>query len=209
MQPLIDRIPLPCTESCDGDSGTSPQTDDHRTDFVRRSLVTPATTDVDRLIAQFGQLGSPAASPTEQARSLTIVKAVAERLDPSGCPGRESGYARCVISEDPAGWSLAAIVLQPGQSTPAHDHGGWGGAVTLQGIERDLRFGIDGAGDSKLLGEREYPSGTGYTFSPDDVHQPVGADPNGVTVALHFLASSSAGHKQRHHEIAAMGTSTT
>ena len=90
-----------------------------------------------------------------------------------------SGYDRRVLHEDPGKWSLALIVLQPGQQTDPHNHGGWGGAVTVQGVERDRRFVYDGSGNLVLSGERDYPPGTGYLFNPSDVHQPVGGDPGG------------------------------
>jgi hypothetical protein len=208
-QPTIDRIPLPCAEPCDGDSVASLQAPERSTDRGQSGPSARASDDVDSLVARLSELGSPAASPATQERSLAIVKAVAERVDPSTCPGRVSGYARCVIHEDPAGWSLAAIVLRPGQSTPAHDHGGWGGAVTIQGVERDRRFAGDEISDPKLLGAHDYPPGTGYTFNPDDVHQPVGVDPDKVTVALHFLAPSQEGRAQHRHEKIQADSNTT
>jgi hypothetical protein len=124
-QPAIDRMPLPCAESCDGDPVSLSQTADRRTDRGQIGPSSRASADVDRLVGQLGRLRSPATSPATQAHALAILKAVAERVDPSNCPGKASEYARCVLHEDPSGWSLAAIVLRPGQSTPAHDHGGW------------------------------------------------------------------------------------
>jgi predicted metal-dependent enzyme (double-stranded beta helix superfamily) len=207
-QTKIDRIPLSCAEPCEGNPVASPQTSERRTECNGSGPSASASPVIDRLVARLARLGSPTASPAAQARTLATVIAAAKRIDPSACLGRESGYSRCVIHEDPAGWSLAAIVLRPGQSTPAHDHGGWGGAVTIQGIERDRRFAADMVGNSKLLGERDYPPGTGYIFSPDAVHQPVGADPDRPTVALHFLASAHDGRKQRRRETIAAVTNT-
>jgi predicted metal-dependent enzyme (double-stranded beta helix superfamily) len=174
----LDRIPLPCT--------------------VPESTSSP---DLARAVARLHTL-DPAASASVERRTriLDIVRAVAADLDPNGCDGFAEGYARCVLHEDPTGWSLAAIVLRPGQTTPAHDHGGWGGAVTVQGVERDRRFRHAGDGRPTLLSERDYPPGAGYLFAPDDVHQPLGADPDGVTVALHFLARPTMRQAQHHHE---------
>ena len=73
-----------------------------------------------------------------------------------------------------------------------HDHASWGCAVTVQGIERDRRFVPGSTGEPVLSYERDYPAGTGYVFDPTDVHQPVGADPGQVTVALHFLVHDHA-----------------
>ncbi|MFL5761436.1 MAG: hypothetical protein ACJ789_17075 [Thermomicrobiales bacterium] len=155
---------------------------------------------MDRLVLRLRGLSSPTSSPAKRARMLDVVKAVAEPVDVSTCSGRPNGYARCVLHEDPTGWSLAAIVLRPGQSTPAHDHGGWGGAVTVNGVERDRRFSASAGSNLKLLAERDYPPGTGYLFSSDDIHQPAGVHAERATVALHFLASSHVEHEQHLHE---------
>jgi hypothetical protein len=130
-------------------------------------------------------------SPELQSRLLEEVKSVARCIDGSAEAGVASGYDRRVLYEDPGRWSLAAIILRPGQHTEPHDHGGWGCAVTVQGIERDRRFVRLPSGKLALIGEREYPAGTGYAFDPSDIHQPVGADPRQVTVALHFLVQDT------------------
>jgi predicted metal-dependent enzyme (double-stranded beta helix superfamily) len=132
---------------------------------------------------------------------------MAELIDASSCPGRSEEYARCALHEDPTGWSLAAIVLRPGQSTPSHDHGGWGGAVTVQGVERDRRFASDAADELSIVAEGDYPPGTGYLFDPDDVHQPIGVDTENVTVALHFLAPTDDSYEQHNHEDLEAGVS--
>ncbi|HBY98530.1 MAG: hypothetical protein M5U01_16690 [Ardenticatenaceae bacterium] len=149
---------------------------------------------VARFVARVNALGPLSqASPALQARLVEEVKTVARRIDGSAEAGAASGYDRRVLHDDPASWSLAAIVLRPGQQTHPHDHDGWGCAVTVQGIERDRRFVHDASGNLVLSGERDYPPGTGYLFDTTDVHQAVGADPQRVTVALHFLAPASVG----------------
>jgi len=157
---------------------------------------------VARFVARVNALGPLSqASPALQARLLAEVKTVARRIDGSAEAGAASGYDRRVLHDDPASWSLVAISLRPGQQTHPHDHGGWGCAVTVQGVERDRRFVHDASGNLVLSGERDYPPGTGYVFDAADVHQPVGADPRRVTVALHFLVHESHaddGRRQRH-----------
>ncbi len=144
---------------------------------------------VARFVARATALGPLVqASPNLQARLLQEVKAVALRINASTEVGVPSGYGRHVLYEDPDRWSLAAIILRPGQRTELHDHASWGCAVTVQGIERDRRFVHDAEGNPILSGERDYLPGTGYVFDHIAVHQPVGADPSRVTVALHFLA---------------------
>ena len=144
---------------------------------------------VARFAARVNALGPLSkASPALQTSLLEELRAVARRLDGGTEAGVASGYERRILRDDPAGWSLAAIILRPGQQTNPHDHGRWGCAVTVQGVERDRRFVHDASGNLLLTSERDYPPGYGYIFDAADVHQPVGADPRCVTVALHFLA---------------------
>jgi len=129
---------------------------------------------------------------------LKEVEKVARAVDASAEQGTASGYGRRVLYEDPTSWSIAAISLRPGQHTERHDHGGWGCAVTVQGIERNRVFVHGAAGNLVPSGERDYPQGGGYIFDAADVHEPVGADPQRVTVALHFLVHGT--HAEAHAE---------
>ena len=131
------------------------------------------------------------ASTLQRDLLLEEVKTLAQRFDGSTEEGSASGYDRRILYEEPDHWSLAAIILRPGQQIQPHDHGGWGCAATVQGVERNRWFLRDGSGNLVLTGERDYPPGTGYVFDAADVHQPVGADPRRVTVALHFLVHES------------------
>ena len=152
-----------------------------------------------RFAAHLNGLGDlDEAPPAVRSQILEAIKAVAGRVNLDRCSAGAT-YGRRLLHEDLAGWSLAAISLRPGQATPSHDHGGWGCAVTVQGIERDRRF-VDVGGVLKLVGERDYPPGTGYSFGPTDIHQPVGADPSGLTVALHFLVHGRQESTQHHAE---------
>jgi len=152
---------------------------------------------VARFAAWVDALGSLSqASLATRARLLEEVKMVARHINAGTELGMASGYGRRVLYENPGRWSLAAISLRPGQRTEMHDHASWGCAVTVQGIERDRRFVADASGNLVLSGERNYPRGTGYVFDTTDVHQPVGADPRQVTVALHFLV-----HDPAHHNV--------
>ncbi len=146
-------------------------------------------------VSSFGPLSQ--ASRALQARLLEEVKRVARYFDAGAEAGKASGYDRRILYEDPHRWSLAAIVLRPGQQTEMHDHGGWGCAVTVQGVECDRRFVHDASDNLVPTGERNYPPGTGYVFDPVDVHQPLGADPRQVTVALHFLVHGSSHHNNK------------
>jgi predicted metal-dependent enzyme (double-stranded beta helix superfamily) len=137
--------------------------------------------------------------PAVRSHILEAIKTVIGRVDLERCSAG-AAYGRRLLHEDLAGWSLAAISLRPGQATPSHDHGGWGCAVTVQGVERDRRFVDVGGGILELVSEHDYPPGTGYSFGPTDIHQPVGADPSGLTVALHFLVHGRQESTQLHAE---------
>ena len=160
---------------------------------IRCAQIDEAGTDrpeamVARFAARVNALGPLSqASPALKIRLLEEVKTVARHIDGSAEAGSASGYDRRVLHEDPDDWSLAAIILRPGQEIHPHNHVGWGCAVTVQGVEPDRRFIRDALGNLVLIGERYYPPGTGYVFDSVDIHQPVGADPRRVTVALHFL----------------------
>jgi predicted metal-dependent enzyme (double-stranded beta helix superfamily) len=156
--------------------------------FPARRQVELERAAVARFAARVNALGPLSkASPALQASLLEEVKTVALRIGGSEA-GAASGYDRRVLHDDPDGWSLAAIILRPGQQIDPHDHGRWGCAATVQGVERNRQFIRDALGNLVLSSERDYLPGEGYVFGAEDVHQPVGADPRRVTVALHFLA---------------------
>jgi predicted metal-dependent enzyme (double-stranded beta helix superfamily) len=92
--------------------------------------------------------------------------------------------------------------MRPGQHTEMHDHASWGCAVTVQGVECDRRFVLDGLGNLVLSGQRDYAAGMGYIFDPTDIHQPIAADPHRITVALHFLVHDH--HHNPHREVIEM-----
>lgn len=156
---------------------------------------------VDRLaqlLSGMGQLGE--ASLTKRNDILRAVAGVVPHVDLARTGATADRYGRRVLREEPTGWSLAAITLRYGQATEAHDHSGWGGAVTVTGLERDRRFALEGD-QLVLIAEVDYAAGEGYLFDLTEIHQPVGADPEGETVALHFLFpdhASGAAHQHLH-----------
>jgi hypothetical protein len=145
-------------------------------------------------------LGELRNAPTAtQQRVLTAMQKLVGAIDLSACESQAHHYGRRVIAER-SGWSLAAIMFHYGQETAPHDHDGWGGAVTVRGIERERRF-LDDYGTLILRAERDYRPGRGYTFDPSDIHQVSGADPLSVTVALHFLVKGDGTIRQSHQEV--------
>ena len=142
---------------------------------------------VDRFARLIADISEYSNAPLEtRQRVLQAVAVVARHLDLSLAGSTGDRYGRRVLREESSGWSLAAVTLRYGQATEAHDHNGWGGAVTVQGIERDQRFVLED-GELVPIGERDYHVGEGYLFDLADIHQPVGADPDRETVALHFM----------------------
>lgn len=159
-----------------------------RLEALSRLQAQPEDEVIRRFAARVNAMGKlNQASPALQSRLLEEVKATARQIDASRETGAASGYGRRVLWEEPGGWSLAAIILRPGQEIEAHNHGGWGCAATVQGVERDRRFTHTADGQLVQASERDYPAGSGYLFDPADIHQPYGAHPRRVTVALHFL----------------------
>ena len=183
-----------------GASSSAPQNETDAPTFVVRSLDERAA--VDRLARTISEIGETIhASLDARARVLQAVMDVAGHVDLSRTPAGIDTYGRRVLREESSGWSLAAVTLRHGQATEAHDHNGWGCAVTVQGVERDRRFTLDETGNLMLISEQDYPAGAGYLFTMQDIHQPIGADPEQETVALHFLFldhASGANHQHLH-----------
>jgi predicted metal-dependent enzyme (double-stranded beta helix superfamily) len=173
---------------------TTFESDGHTVKEVLDTVATPTNEElaVERFsdnVNSYGPLSH--ASQVIKERLLEDVKTVASHVYIEQEAGSASGYSRRVLHEEPNHWSLAVITLRPGQHTHPHDHGGWGCAVTVQGIERDRRFILDVSNNLDLISQRDYPPGTGYIFNAVDIHQPVGADTNIVTVALHFIVQEN------------------
>jgi predicted metal-dependent enzyme (double-stranded beta helix superfamily) len=158
-----------------------------------------------RAVAAFGRyvdaLGDLRGASVRTRRAVVrALRALAPAIDVTACVAPSDRYGRRVLREDPAGWSLAAITLRYGQQTEAHDHDGWGGVVTVQGVERDRRYGQDEDGKLRLIAERDFPSGTGYVFDASDIHQPVGVARRRLTIALHFLVHDHGSSQHRHED---------
>ena len=157
---------------------------------------------VDRLALLMADISEYSNAPLAiRERVLREVVVVARHVDLSRTGAEADRYGRRVLREESSGWSLAAVTLRYGQATEAHDHNGWGCAVTIQGVERDRRFAL--VGDELIqISEQNYAAGEGYLFDMSDIHQPVGADPERETVALHFmfLDHGSGTVHQRLHE---------
>jgi len=142
------------------------------------------------------------APPEMQERTLGLLRELASaiKLTEEQCKPASEGYITRLLHSDPAGWSVALVVLEYGQQTPPHDHASWGCAATVQGIERNRWFAGSCPDALRLLGEHEVPVGQGYLFSGEAIHQAIGADPECVTLSLHFLTRGLHSDRQRCRE---------
>lgn len=138
-----------------------------------------------------GGIGDCAPTPT---RLWLLDRLIDLAVNPEGIEtcaswGREQYTAR-LVHDDPAGWSLALVVLPPGGATPPHDHESWGCAAVIEGVEcnRFLRETEDGFA---VAAETEFRRGEGYIFNEGEVHSPLGAAPDRLTLSLHLLVRSS------------------
>jgi predicted metal-dependent enzyme (double-stranded beta helix superfamily) len=148
-----------------------------------------------RFVAQFNRLPIAAGAAIEvQTDALTTLRAFARHvsLEPTDIAPNASRYIARPLHRDPAGWSLAVVVLTPGQATLPHDHEAWGCATTIWGIERVRRFTAHTGRRLDLIEEREVPRGDGYTFDRDEIHQVIGAEGRHPTIALHLLVQGTA-----------------
>jgi predicted metal-dependent enzyme (double-stranded beta helix superfamily) len=180
-----------------GFEGTSPIVD--WKNWGRLSLAARERAAVETFAARVNALGDlHHASSATRLRVLEMVREIATVIDISSCIASPRSYGRRVLLDDPSGWNLSAITLRNGQETEAHDHDGWGCVATAQGIERDRRYRLDEACNLLLISERDYPVRGGYVFDFFDIHQPAGADPRRLTVALHFLVHRHAIAQRRH-----------
>jgi len=64
------------------------------------------------------------APPDMQEQVLAALRELASTIELTEDESKPvpEGYTARLLHRDPTGWSLALIVLQPGQETPPHDH---------------------------------------------------------------------------------------
>jgi predicted metal-dependent enzyme (double-stranded beta helix superfamily) len=111
---------------------------------------------------------------------LDLVDHAASFLEPRHHRSSDEGYCRNLIFEAPdKSLSLYAIVWQPGQWTPVHDHGSWGVVGVVDGVleersyvrlspDRGADVDIDLAkGGTVLL---RHGSVTSFVPNPDHIH---------------------------------------
>jgi 3-mercaptopropionate dioxygenase len=104
------------------------------------------TTPLQRLLALAAERSAGRAEPADCVLALApvmmeLVEAASGFLEPRHRAGSASGYARNLIHEAAdRSLSLYAIVWQPGQWTPVHDHGSWGVVGVVEGVLEERAF---------------------------------------------------------------------
>lgn len=122
-------------------------------------------------------LGLPDLETAEKVgRRLGPSLAVPGLLSPRHRQGRADGYTQHVLHVEPdASFSLVALVWQPGQGTPVHDHVCWCTVGVYEGRESETRYRFTGPPDRRRLVETGRSVGAQGTVSavapPGDIHR--------------------------------------
>ena len=100
-------------------------------------------------------------------------------------------YMQHVVHVAPdSGFSVVSLVWTAGQSTPVHDHSGWGVVCVYEGLERETRYRLDGEGDDQKLivtGSTVLRPGETTAFVADgsDIHRVDNPADAGPTISIH------------------------
>lgn len=159
----------------------------------------PFSASVATLVETIGELTGPDSSLARRQRVLQLlIRFAANASVPSECLRTEPGrpYGVCCVHDDPTGWSLSAVALEPGRSTPPHDHHSWGAAATVVGVERNVRFTGRCPDQLYPIDTQIFCPGTGYLFDRCDIHQASNAS-HQLTVSMHLLAAPGPHPTQR------------
>jgi len=119
-------------------------------------------------------------------------------------------YGVYCLHDDPAGWSIASLVLDAGQCTPPHEYETWGAAATVTGVERNVRFAGRCPERLRPLGTQLSPPGAGYVFDTGDIYQASNAAGR-RTVSVRLLVKGAHHPHERRREPSPLNcqTSTT
>lgn len=160
---------------------------------------TGETTGVDPALQRFtdGMDRAVAATDDPAARAAAASSLLRDLLAHPGAIAPEhrvpdaDSYRQHVVHVHPDGaYSLVALVWQPGQLTPIHDHRCWCVVGVLEGEEDEERFHLvdqDGRRALVLTGNERQAAGSVCTLVPpqENIHRVSSAAPTGTTVSLH------------------------
>lgn len=168
-------------------------------------MTTPFST-LDTFVAEVGALaaaGDALAVARGTAARLPRLLANPSLLAPEHRRTCEDAYAQHVLHVDPAGrFSVVALVWEPGQATPVHDHAAWCVVGVYEGEDLETRYRLeDGPPGRRLraIGTARHVRGEVVWLVPDrdgDVHR-VSNPTSGTAISIHVYGA----------DIAALGTS--
>ncbi|GAC1575073.1 MAG: hypothetical protein NVS3B18_08740 [Candidatus Dormibacteria bacterium] len=158
---------------------------------------------LSRFVDMVGPLVRRDAGGPERRRVLELLVALAAGPWPPevlAVPEFVRGeYSVACLHDDPTGWGLAAVILPARGCTPPHDHESWGAAVTVTGIERNVRFRGTCPDALEEIDAQLAPRGGGYLFPSGDIHQ--ACDGGGLgSVSLHLLTAGGSEGRQHCRE---------
>jgi len=108
-------------------------------------------------------------------------------LTPAERQGDPSGFARYVLHCEER-FSVVAVVWQPGQETPIHDHIAWCSFVVMQGVEHEILYRDDGD-HLTVIGQVTNEVGSASGFAPPgDIHR-VRNTGAGTAISLHVYGA--------------------
>lgn len=156
---------------------------------------------LQQFIAEAGGLGRECRDPVDCVTAIAplmmdLIGQAPGFLEPRHYRGGDDHYARNLVYQAPDDClSLYALVWQPGQWTPVHDHGSWGVVGVLEGVleersyvrlsaDRDADEGIELARGGIIL----LKAGTVTTFvpNPDHIHVTGVSESRARAVSLHL-----------------------
>jgi predicted metal-dependent enzyme (double-stranded beta helix superfamily) len=156
----------------------------------------PARTEVDRFMAD-------ARAVLQRGLCLEVLNEVGFLLaqrsrEPGFIPSVElrtmhgTESTASVLQSDPDGLTLVLGVFSPKAETPVHDHGSWGIACVIQGVDRYRHWDrvAEGSNGERATLERRFErilrSGDVVCWEgpPDDIHSQQGVDVPAVELVL-------------------------
>ncbi len=153
------------------------------------------TDGMDRAVAATDDTAARAAAASSLLRDLLAHPGA---IGPEHRVPAADSYQQHVVHVHPDGcYSLVALVWQPGQITPIHDHRCWCVVGVLEGEENEERFHLvqrDGERALVRTGLARQAAGAVCTLVPpqENIHRVSSAAPTGVTVSLHVYGDDIA-----------------
>jgi 3-mercaptopropionate dioxygenase len=152
------------------------------------------TDAMDRAVAA---CDGPSAMAAQAAVELADLLAHPEAIGEEHRASSDDGYRQHVVHVHPQGrYSLVALVWQPGQATPIHDHRCWCVVGVLEGEEEERRYRlVEHDGELVLVPtgtERHGPGSIASLVPPDENIHLVSNSSGQRTLSLHVYGDDIA-----------------